>query len=343
MKKKTSPFLCSETVLSNSTLGLCFSRKVCGAILLTLSLGVTACTPRDVKVVDESTRLKINTNKNGPFSNVKKDGFNLENSALASFLIEKQIEAIDLIKVSTGRSDLAKSQYSVSTSDAADKEAADNKKQVNLVSSQDVLDYVNTDGRWLHKIKKSLAVSYTEKESVLMSLEGKAESSKMSVDAADLGKTYVNLVEDSYVLKVTAADEKADVLQVNVLIEGSLSGAKGTANASNKISINLKMAVDQASLKSSDVKIISSRAEIFYPGFNGKTFNLVVEGSNYAVKGDGLCLALTGLAHVSAGPKIKFDMISENDVITASGKNWTKSLATCGKRPTIDLSRFLFN
>lgn len=343
MKKELKSFQYSRPVFSNFSLGLCLSRKVYGAFLLTLSLGGTACTPRDIKVVDESTRLKINTNKNGPFSNVKKDGFSLENAALASFLIEKQIEAIELIKVSTGRSDLAKSQYSVSSSSSEGAETVDNKKQVTLVSGQDVLDYVNTDGHWLNKTKKSLAVSYTENESVLISLEGKSENNKISVDAADIAKTYVNFFEDVYTLKVTSVDQKADILEVTVGIEGSLNGAKGSTNASNKISINLKMSVDQASLKTSEVKIISSRAEIFYPGFNGKTFSLVSEGANFIVKGNGLCLALNGLAHISAGPKIKFDVIFENDSFTVSGKNSTKNLATCGKRPTVDLSRFLFN
>ncbi len=317
--------------------------KSCQTLLLAAALSLAACTPRDVKVVDDATRAKINKYKIGSSKNNATAGFVLETFPLAAFLIEKQNEAIELAKLATGSLDPMKSQYKVENSGADGAKLQGGQNQTRIVSNSETLEYVLRDQPLQSKNKKSFAVNYSESEQGLESLVVKGEGNKTSLEYVGSEKKFVSLSEDIYELNFELDKKESDILRVNLKMDGSLVGARGAASVSNKISVTLQMFISRCSLKTQDVKVLSSSATINFPGFNGKTFSVTLEGANLAMKADGLCFASTGAFNAMAGPRNKFVINSESQQFTVAEKKWTSALVLCGKRPTVDLSRFLMN
>ncbi|MDG0816184.1 hypothetical protein [Bdellovibrio svalbardensis] len=307
--------------------------KLLSAFFISSLLGFTACTPRDVKVVDDNTRLKINSKKSGGGPRSQSGDFSLGNYALSSFLMEKQIEAVELVKLATGSAEATKTQFGVT----ALEDGADGSKNATITSSKDILEYTSDGAGWKAKVNKTLNVSYTLKDGSLETLKASGTNVKSSVDSSDAQRTYVNLVESNYSLSVGPAD-KAENLKIELKSDGSISGAKGGKNIPNAVTISVTLVVDKASLATQDVKIISTTAAMTYPGPNGKVFNSNLDGGNLTLKADGLCNVLSGTVTASAGPKNKYSVTFDGEQISIAGK-WSKTLATCGKRPTVDLGR----
>lgn len=309
--------------------------KIISIFTLSSFIGLSACTPRDVKVVDDNTRLKISSTKKGGGSQPVAGEFSLGNYALSAFLAEKQIEAVELLKLTSGSLAASKSIYTVTPQ--ADR--GDGSKSTVLSSTKDILEYATDVGAWKAKTNKVLTASWVEKEHGLVSLQIKGVKLNSSTDSSDKDKTYVNLFEDSYDLAVSSADESSPNILVTVNIEGAIGGAKGGKNSPNKISVKLKMTVDKSSLATSQVKIVKAEAGMTYPGPNGKTFNSAFDADNLLVNVDGFCHSLDGSVNASAGPKNKYVVKFDDEKISVVGKNWNNKLASCGKRPTVDLSR----
>ncbi|HWU42604.1 MAG TPA: hypothetical protein VN132_04165, partial [Bdellovibrio sp.] len=140
------------------------------SFLLLSVLSFTACTPRDVKVVDANTRMKINAKKGkGGGANQKKvspQEFALSNYSLSAFLAEKQIEAIEFVKLATGSADAKKTQYIVSPAEDADGGV----KSLKIFTNKEELQYTTEAGSWIAKANKYLAVTYALKDGVIDSL-----------------------------------------------------------------------------------------------------------------------------------------------------------------------------
>ncbi|MBV2169333.1 MAG: hypothetical protein KUL82_11570 [Bdellovibrio sp.] len=307
--------------------------KFISALFVSSLLGVTACTPRDVKVVDENTRLKINAQKGGARGSQKQSGeFSLGNFALASFLMERQIEALEFVKLATGTTEPRKTQYELEDQGVA----ADGSQQVKISSSKENLEYLSGEVTWKVKAAKTLLASYALKNGLLDSVSVKGANIKATVDAVGKDRTYVNLVENYELTLKSTKDE--NVAMIEVKTDGTISGAKGGKNIPNKITVSLTMTVDKASLATQEVKILSVKADMTYPGPGAKIYNSGIQGGNLNLKMSGLCNVLDGKVTGSAGPKNKFDVKFEGEQISI-GTNWTNKLAGCGQRPTVDLGR----
>jgi hypothetical protein len=327
---------------NNSKIGqLCVFTK-CHVALISTVIGLSACGPRDVKVVDDFTRLKIKSSR-GASKLKTTNEFVLGNYALSSLLIEKQIEALEIVRLSRGNLDSTKTQYTVTAVEGSEANIADGKKQIILKSTQDVLDFANSDGSWRNNLSKVVAVSLAEKEGQLVALEAKASQSKTNLQSVENEKIYTNLTEENYLLTLKFNEQNPELALLNLKIEGTLDVAKGTEVSANKFNLNVQISVDKDSLKSEIVKIVSSSATIFYPGYAGKTFSLKLNGTDLTVNGSGLCMAMNGAVDATTGNNSKFKIDLGQESIIVSDKKWTKTLATCGKRPDVDLSRFLIN
>ncbi len=310
--------------------------KLVPALLISSLLGFTACTPRDVKVVDEKTRLKINSKKGGGAPRSQSGDFSLGNYALSSFLVEKQIEAIELVKLATGS--IANNRTQLGVTALAD--GADGSKNVTITSSKDVLEYTSNGAGWIAKANKTLNVNFTLKDGALETLKATGANLKSSVDSSDTEKTYVNLAESTYELNVSPASN-VEALTIELKSAGNISGAKGGKNVPNAVTVAVTLTVNKASLATDVVKILSVKAAMTYPGPNGKVYNSNLDGiaaGDVTLNVDGLCNTLSGTMNASAGPKNKYTVQFTGEQINVAGK-WNKTLATCGKRPTVDLSR----
>ncbi|WP_413942871.1 hypothetical protein [Bdellovibrio sp. HCB-162] len=312
------------------------------ALLISSALLTSACTPQDKAVVDKNLRATIQqqnarkAGKGGGATQRNPNQFSLTDYGLSAFLIERQIEAVELVKLATGSLDATKTQYAL-------EKLADNDKglkQAKITAAKENLEYATEDGAWKTKASKSLDVTHGELNGDL-GVEIKAAGLKYSVDTADKNKKrfYVNLVDNVYELALVPSKDNKDAYELVVKIEGSLGGAKGAGNVNNKISMDLAMTIDKASLQTSEVKILSMNSSMKYPGSNDRVFNSGVSGANVTMKIEGLCSELIGKVKGSAGPKKTYDVVAGNEQIQI--KNEIRKLVTCGKRPTLDLSRLL--
>lgn len=297
-------------------------------------MGLAACTPRDVKVGTDDQRAKIRqlNNKGGNVNQKNSGDFSLGNYSLSSLLMEKQIEAIELVKVAiSGDAEARSTQYVVEAGQDRD----DGAKTAKVTSVYQGYTYQSNDAGWVAKASKNIDVIYVMKDGLLESLSATGVKVNSSVDNPDAKKTYVNMFEDTYEVKATSVD--AANLKIELKSAGSIAGSKGGKNVPNKVTIAVTVVVDKASLQTSDVKIVSMDAAMTYPGPAGKTYNSNLKGGAQALNLSGMCNKLVGTVDGSAGPKNQYKVTFDADKITI--KNWVKDLATCGKRPTVDLSR----
>ena len=85
---------------------------------------------------------------------------------------------------------------------------------------------------------------------------------------------------------------------------------------------------------------MSSAAELTFKKPDGKLFKVNIEGQDQKLLASGLCNTLVGTSVIKSdknGKKISFS----DEGVSISDSSFKFGLATCGKRPTVDLSRLL--
>ena len=305
--------------------------NVLSALFVSAALLTTACTPRDVKVVDDKLRANIlEKNNRGKAGYVSTD-FKIGAYAMSAFLMEKQIEAIELTRLALGHGDAVKTQYQVSSkSDAA----------IKIESIQGDLEYANNNGGFKGNLSKQFDATLDKNSGAWTINAYDIKSSADSLDK-DKPKNYLNLRESFYelILKNVAGNDAAQ--EINVTIKGAIEGSLGAGKKTSNFSLTLVLNVDKASLATNDVKINSINASSEYEASNGdRKFTTAIAGNNLALQAEGLCNKLNGSAAITTDKTKK--VISFDGQAIKIGDRWTQELATCGKRPTVDLSRLLF-
>lgn len=308
---------------------------LCSTVLL------TACTPPDNPVVDPNTRSQIENQKSRSNSNNKggtsSNSLRLFDYPLSSYLIERQIEAVELLKLAVGSADPVKTLLKV------DRAGADEMgvEKVFISTSTNQMEYENFEQNWKYKTGQRYEGTYSLEDGLLAAatIEGK-NAQKMSADSLTKSKNYINLIDNSYKLTATTSEDDASLLQVEVIIDGVLNGAIGAGNASHKVDVKIQMTVDKESLSADRIRLVSSNVNMTYPGTNGRRFNSDLSSQEYFINYSGLCSSAEGTISGKAGPK-DYQIEVNQDVIKI--KNWEKPWAACGKRPVIDLGRFLNN
>jgi hypothetical protein len=301
--------------------------------LFVSSLIATACTPRDPKLSKDLGA----SNKQGGNNGASATEFSMGNFSIAAFIGERHIEAIELLKVATGSLDDKQTSY-VRTDGAINDVGAQTR---HLKSSDEDVTYVNYDDEWNVNYNKNIDVAFT-KDITVKSADIKGTNLFAKVDSANKNKTYVNLNDKTYTMKVTATQDP-NVLQVEVNATGILSGAKGGKNTNKEISMTINMKVAADSLETSEVMILSADSILYYPSTNpkakpGEKYTMPFKATNLKVNLKAACNALEGKASATAG-KSSFVATFNKEAVSIDGKNWKNNLAECGKRPTLDLPR----
>ena len=301
------------------------------ALFVSAALLTTACTPRDVKVVDDGTRIKILDKKSRGKAGYNSTDFKIGAYSMSAFLMEKQIEALELVRLAVGQGDAAKTQYQISDrSDSA----------VKITSTQDELQYQNDNGNYNGKMTKTFAATIVKEGDIVKSLSIKANGIKSSSDAVGKKKNFLNLFENSYELALNGVAGNDAVAEIKVTIKGGIQGALGQQIKTSNFDLSLVLNVDKASLSTDDIKINSISATSTYDGSNtDRKFTTTIAGNNLALHAEGLCNKLNGVAAITTD-KTKKAVSFESDIIRI-GDKWSNKLADCGKRPTVDLSRLL--
>ncbi|MBO9665619.1 MAG: hypothetical protein J7501_02250 [Bdellovibrio sp.] len=306
--------------------------KIVSALFLSSALLTTACTPRDVKVVKDDVRAKIlekkNRGKGGSFNDTE---FKLGSYAMSAFLMEKQVEAIEFVRLAMGEADAKTTQYQV---EQVEKDGA---TSVEIKSSADELVYATDLGSIKGKMNKTLSAASDANGTLTIKGSGLRSMS----DVQDKKKFFSNLTNEAYELSAKLGESTQETVTLTVKSNATAEGAKGEKSKFMRLNIvtDLTIVVDKASLATSDVKIVSVEGKSVYQGNNGRDFTTTISGKNLTLKANGLCNELNGSAAMTS-EKFPKSVTFAGEQITI-GDKWKNKLATCGKRPTVDISRLL--
>lgn len=300
--------------------------------LVSLSLALTACQPEDrdlagtPEVSEKCPRCKIKgkpQTKQQNFPSARGPGF----FALSAIMVEKQVEAVELVRLAMGLDDAATSGYMV------DKSGANN--AVTLVASNKPLQYQTEQGTFKTTVKQSLTavVSATPVDAVLVSIEGK--DLKQSVDRIGQ-KQYLNWTENSYTLKLQESKKSADELDLSLVSMGSFNTAAGTSS----FALRVNMRVDRLSLQSGTVKVLEATNSLTYMAKKETIINLI--GTNHEIVNNGECYSLNSVSTILTD-KTQKKIVYADSAAQVADTTFKTSAAACESRPTVDLSRgFVF-
>jgi hypothetical protein len=308
------------------------SLKVLSALLISSVLLTTACTPQDKEIgkPDLMNKIKYPKGTKGKKGggNVAASGLKIGAYATSSVIMEKQIEAVELVQLALGHADATKSLYTVS-----DKVTDSEKSQTTLKisSTQDELNYDNKLGAFKGKMIKGFNVLIDNTSSAI-AISGKGI--KTSADALNLKKTFVNLFENTYDAKLSIDSNDASKLNLVVLASGTFNAGSDKGFKKDDYSLEMTLVLDSASLSEPVVKVLSASAVMEL----GKD-KVEVSSAGYTLKVEGRCNELVG-SGVIESDKFKNKVSFDSSSVTV-GNKWKQDLAQCGHRPTVDIGRLL--
>lgn len=321
-------------------------------VVLSSALLVSACTPPDLAVTTLAECEKIRNCNSGPrgaelraaaakskSQSGSEDEFPLKNFPLSAFLVERQIEVVELIKLAAGTADPIKTQFKV---DRAGSDEARNVEKV-FINQATQIEYSNNDQDWKTNNSRSFEAAFRLEDDLLSFVEVvRKGAGKSTADSKSKKRNYVNVFDNTYELTANVGSADAAILNVDVVIAGNMSGATGGKNIlHDPIKIKMNMKIDRASLATDVVSVINSTVNMTYPGIRGKIFNSDLVEGRFVINYSGLCSFAKGSIKATAGPKNTYNVLVDAEGIQIENKNWSRPWAECGKRPVLDLGRFL--
>ncbi|WII73821.1 hypothetical protein QJS83_08015 [Bdellovibrio sp. 22V] len=305
------------------------------ALILSSALLTTACTPKDEAITDPATRNKILEQKNrrqGKTSNGQKR-FQIGFFAISSLLVDKEVEAVELVRLA-----LEKDNGTKSNAKLTDKAVKENGYTAKLSLSSETLEYVTDKGTFKTNVAKNLDVVVAEGK---VTISGK--KLKQSLDKAraeNEKKTYANLSEESF--EVTLQDKAGDdsAALITLTSAGTMNAAVEENGSKENVKIQVALVVDKESLNTENVKVLSTKSVMSLVKNNGRTLDVKIEGENHELSMVGLCNEVKGSAKITTDKKGKF-VTFQDETVEVAGSSFKSTIATCGKRPTVDLSRLL--
>lgn len=318
--------------------------------LLSSVLLATACTPKDVPVTDSNTRNKILEQKakkaaggkgqNGQDRPIKVGGYQG-----AALLMEKQIEAIELVRLALGADDGTKAGVKVTT----EKESTE-EKQVALSLGFPELLYKTDKGEFKTTLSKNLEGSVKPGSGVdtwSLSINNKDKQAiKQTVDNQAKKGVYLNYFENKFSLTAdaTSADQKSVTIVLQA--EGNMNGKAAGVVYKESFSFKVTTTVDKASLLSDEVKILSMSGELTTQNadksMESRPNTTTIQGQSQVLKAQGKCNELVGTAKITSDKSGKPTAISfEADRIFIGTTFYKTTVPDCGMRPTVDLSLLL--
>ncbi|UYL07688.1 hypothetical protein B9G69_011585 [Bdellovibrio sp. SKB1291214] len=309
------------------------SLKVFSALFLSSALLTTACTPQDKQIgtPDVMAKIKYPKGTKGKTGGgaYEKGAFKIGAYATSSVIMEKQIEALELVQLALGHADATKSLYTLS------EKVTDSEKSLTtfkISSTQEEVNYDNKLGSFKGKMSKGFDVVINGATSAVSI---SATKIKTTADAVNLKKTFVNVFENSYAANLTV--DAQDASKLNLVVEASGNFNAGSDKGFKKDDYSLKMliVVDAASLNEPTVKVLSSTA-VMELGSD----KVEVSSAGYSLKVEGRCNELIGSGKIESD-KYKNPIAFDASTITVGGNRWKQDLAQCGHRPTVDIGRLL--
>lgn len=312
--------------------------QILSSLFLASALLTSACTPADKAVTDSQTRLTIQQklNRKGGGGAGTNKAFMLGGFQFASLLMDKQIEAIEMVRLAILADDGTKSgTQRKNKTDSAEGYTA----LISLDSAP--LSFTTDKGQFESKTTKNLNVAFTQEAGQdawqLKIYNEKGSSSKQVVDLKNAGKKYINFFESTYKIEAAAKSLDQKDLVIDLETSGNLNGTAGVGNYDMKVTI----LVDKDSLLTESVKIKKMTGMLnFKAKEGGKVTEVQISGNQLELKPQGLCNVLLGSSVIETDPKKRRVEFTE-DAVAISDTKFKWSFAECSRRPTVDLSRLL--
>ena len=275
----------------------------------------------------------------GSFSGGGKTGkaYYVGNFQVSAFLMDKQVEAIEVVRLALQIDDGRRSNSQKKES----AESADGHTAV-LSLNASTLRYSTDKGEFEVKTFKTLNMQKTQspnsdKWSLRVFNGGQC---KQSLDRKSGEKSFANVFENSYELLANISSQNEGQITIQLKSSGDLNGLVGKNSFKENFELAVNLTVDRESLEKNEIAILSAASELSFKKPDGKIFKTILEGRDLKLLASGNCNTLLGTALIKSdktGKKIS----ATEDGLVISGTDYKFGLATCGKRPTIDLSRLL--
>ncbi|WP_413584561.1 hypothetical protein [Bdellovibrio sp. HCB274] len=318
------------------------SLKVLPALFLSSALLTTACTPQDIEVGKPDVMAKIDRPKGTKKKPIVKqygnpNAFDFGNFSTASVMMEKQIEAIELLQIVLGNTDVAKTLYTIT-----DMGLEKGIQTYNLKSVKDELAFSNKLGNITGTFEKDIKAYVKTHEKVEKtgykknSIVFMGSNIYKSNGAGDpKTRSFLNTFE-TYELVVSEFPGDSSILNVRISTEGNFNYRAGKGFQKADFNYQSSFIIDRASLKESEVKVYDSTMNL---DLGTKRVN--VAATDFTVKIDGRCNELIGSANISMGRGKTKEISFDKETIKVTDTDWEQKLATCGQRPTVDVMRLL--
>lgn len=274
----------------------------------------------------------------------------------ATFLAEKQVEAIEVLRLALPQSDELKTQYARELLKENKQEDGALTRTVLLKSSTKPLLFKNGSADFAATLDKQWTLSATTTDTGIVSIEGAklvrppakpnpkfpnaVAQNKTSLDQKNStgAPTYINVFEDDLNVKAVAVTGTDDLL-VTVSAKGYMNGNKsGRVVNGENFTLKLTFSVNALALMNDeDVQIKNTVGELI---FGSKTAKVNISSPAMTAKMIGLCNTLTGEVTMDSD-RTKKKVIFEADKVSVTGTKLSVPVTECGARPTVDLSKFL--
>lgn len=310
---------------------------------------MTACTPKDEKIMSDLERSKINprfsksksvkeaANQGGNRSQSNK--FQFGSYPITANMYEKQLEALELVNVVMGYQDIADTGYTKTEAKIVDPSTFTTTVSMNKAE----LKYETNMGSFKNSRTRTWDVTVKMDGNELVSLvatSGKAFNNLDRLNTTD----YVNMNDESAEVALSVNEDGSYALKLTG--EGSVSGRLNGKKAFEKYTFALNSKIAANELGKSDVVVASTTAvNTFIKDNNVRPYVVNAQASNVKYLLKGACNATLLEVDIKSGRFTNKLVMTENlvEVQPTQHSRFSSSTGACGQRPVMDLARYLSN
>lgn len=313
-------------------------------LFISSTLMVSACTPKDVPVTSPDVRNRIieqNNRKNGGGKKIGASSeFRIGGFSSVAVLMDRQIEALEVIRLATAKERAEKTQYQVGQRQSSEIKEL-NGYSIELTSQNEALNYTTDRGEFKTTLAKKWKVDVFSKDDKVVSIKAVADKSITITDKLKAAKkSFLNVYENKIELnmKKIEAQTGGDLYEVVVTSDGNLIGTLDDNRNKAVIKSEIKFKIDGRDLDGASIKVLDLEGFIVVTPEQGKETKSTINNASNTVNAEGSCNYVSGKIKFKSGDAEK-QMILDDKKIIVEGSKYQISLAECSRRPTIDYTR----
>jgi|GEM_PF-1827156 hypothetical protein len=297
-------------------------------------LALAACQPEDRGVTAKNTRLMIQ-NKNAAKKN--KNFFQVGSFAMTSVTADQLIEAIEVARVALGY----QTQSPLVMTEIGQNEMGD--KLVNLKLEIKDQAYTTSQGDFVMSANKNWeAFVLASPEKGIFGAKALNSESSIQKQKTQAGKaTLGTFKETESIIKLVQDTENTELLVLTYVTSGTLNATNNGASTSENFEITINVKIEKDDFASGDIDLKNATFETaFIKGEGRKPFVIKSSAAELDLHAEPFCHSLEGAITIDTD-RSKKQLVLNNEKAEVTNSGYKSTLATCGKRPTVDFSRML--